>query len=343
MSRLRSSSIRIKAYAQVLIVFAAFQLSLSKDLHGKDASYSSTKYPVVMVPGALAFDNILGVLDYWYGITEEMRSLGADVYVTNLSSSAAHVQRGEELLEDIRVIRAMTGAEKVNLYAHSQGATAARYVASVMPHWVASVSCMNCMNEGTAFADSLDNFLSTSSRLKWIANIVGSTFFTLLEKLTVGAGDGDYNSPERRRQVAVHLMEAAGTDNFKEFNARFPEALSKQSCELLRSGKDYTEQGGEPVVNGVRYYSAGGDSVRTSLLDPLDTAFVPVIKLFYPTGHVWDGLVPACGHPLGDLVEGRYDINHFDAINQVMGIVSSGVHVPSLFTMQVNRLKNAGL
>jgi triacylglycerol lipase len=74
-----------------------------------------------MVPGASAFDNAFGILDYWHGITDELRDEGADVYVTNLSSLALHEIRGEELLTSAEEIIAITGAKKVNLIAHSQG------------------------------------------------------------------------------------------------------------------------------------------------------------------------------------------------------------------------------
>src|SRR6478736_646574 len=91
---------------------------LSSRAHAQSDSYAKTRYPIVMVPGAFSFDNILGVVDYWFGITDELRKQGAEVYVTNLSSSASNIRRGEELLEDIRQIRALTGASRVNLIAH---------------------------------------------------------------------------------------------------------------------------------------------------------------------------------------------------------------------------------
>jgi triacylglycerol lipase len=90
------------------------------DFWKKEPTYAKTKYPIVMVPAAFAFDNAFGILDYWHGITDELRDEGADVYVTNLSSLALHETRGEELLTSVEEIMAITGAKKVNLIAHSQ-------------------------------------------------------------------------------------------------------------------------------------------------------------------------------------------------------------------------------
>ena len=114
---------RDSLYGLLFVFLWIFSGATGLAAQGNHATYNKTKYPIVMVPGAFGFDSLLGGVDYWYGITDELRSRGAEVYVTNLSSSASHYQRGEELLEDIRNILALTGAKKLNLIAHSQGAT----------------------------------------------------------------------------------------------------------------------------------------------------------------------------------------------------------------------------
>ena len=306
------------------------------------SNYSKTKHPIVMVPGAFGFDNILGGIDYWYGITDELRNGGAEVYVTNLSSSADNIQRGEELLGDVRNILALTGASKVNLIAHSQGATASRYVAALKPDWIESISCFNCMNEGTAFADNILSFFNQHKLPKFIFNTAISAIFTALELITSIPKDGDYNSRGRGIQIAEDLAIAAGRDSFQNFNQLFPEALSPRTCAMQGNGKTYDAIGGQPKVNGIYYYSVGGSQVKTHNRDPIDTVVVPIIQLFYPDDQVWDGFVPSCGHPLGEMIESNYAINHFDAINHTMGLVKAGVNVPSIYSMQVNRLRNEG-
>ncbi len=306
-------------------------------------SYAKTRYPIVMVPGAFAFDNLLGVVDYWFGITDELRKQGAEVYVTSLSSSASNTKRGEELLEDIRQIRALTGADRVNLIAHSQGGPAARYVAALKPEWIESVNCVTCMNEGTEFADNLYKFLNKHSLLKFVVNVTLSGVFTALEIFSTSPADGSYNSADRGLQIAEDLVKAAGTNALKEFNQKFPEALSNLSCEQQDNGRVYKGVSGPSVVNHVSYFSWGGVDNVTNRLDPIDSVLVPIVRAFYPRqGRVWDGLVRSCGHPLGKLTEGFYPINHFDAINQTFGLVGSGIHVPTLYALNANRLRNEG-
>ena len=333
---MKSAILRLCIIASIIFHVSAYSQTGSQ-------SYTQTKYPIVMVPGAFAFDNVLGVVDYWYGITDKLRDQGAEVYVTNLSSSEQLITRGEELYEDIENILAITGAEKLNLVAHSQGATAARYVASLLPDRIASVSCFNCMNEGTLFADNLYKFVNKHRLVKAVVNTFLSGVFSALEVLSAGARDGEYNSRKKGIQIAEDLVDSAGTKSHANFNKLFPDGLSQLSCKGQNMGGSYEGVGGVSQVNDIRYFSIGGTASYTNKLDPLDMVLIPVIKLFYPKGHIWDGLVPSCGHPLGSLVEGFYPISHFDAINQAFGLVQSGVDIPSIYAIQANRLKLAGL
>ncbi len=320
------------------LVFGLFISNLA--LSSQD--YAKTKHPIVMVPGAFAFDSVLGVVDYWYGITEDLRAQGAEVYVTNLSSSASNIVRGEELMEDVRRILALTGAQKVNLVAHSQGGPAARYVASLRPDWVESISCVTCMNEGTEFADNLYSFLNKRRPLKWLVNLTLSAVFSALEVLSTQSKDGVYNSPQRPYQIAEDLVIAAGTQSLREFNQRFPEALPDENCEMQAQGAVYNGKSGPSRVNQVSYYSWGGTDEFTNAVDPVDILLVPTVRAFFPKSRIWDGLVRSCGHPLGTLTEGYYPINHFDAINQTLGLNSGALDIPTLYLIQANRLQREG-
>lgn len=306
-------------------------------------NYAKTRYPIVMVPGAFAFDNVLGVVDYWYGITDELRQQGAEVYVTNLSNSASNVKRGEELLEDVRKIRALTGAARVNLIAHSQGGPAARYVAGLHPDWIESVNCVTCLNEGTEFADNLYAFLNKNIILKWVVNVALSTVFSALDIFSSAPRDGSWNSASRGVQIAEDLVQAAGTEALDDFNKKFPEAMPSMNCAAQERGKVYKGASGAHVVNNVAYFSWGGVKDATNKADPLDNLLVPVVKAFFPKeSRVWDGLVRSCGHPIGTLTEGFYPLNHFDAINHAFGLTASGIDIPTLYALNANRLRNEG-
>ena len=101
--------------------------------------YTKTKYPIVLTHGMLGFDSILGV-DYWYGIPSSLRSDGASVYITEVSQLNTSELRGEELLDQVEEIAAISGKGKVNLIGHSHGGPTVRYVAAIRPDLVASVT-----------------------------------------------------------------------------------------------------------------------------------------------------------------------------------------------------------
>ena len=296
-----------------------------------------------MVPGAFAFDNAFGILDYWHGITDELRDEGAEVYVTNLSSLALHETRGEELLNSVEEILAITGAEKVNLMAHSQGASAARYVAALKPEWVASVSCAHCMNEGTHFAGNIDTAIEDGTILKTVGVGAFNVIFDFIEWGSAYPSDGDYNNDINENQDAKALLTSASLEDYNRFNALYPQAMPHVDCSEINNGIDGHAGGGDPVVNGVHYFSWGGYKEKTRVLDPLDAILVPVVKLFMPKDIPWDGLVPSCGQALGEFLRDDYRTNHYDAINQTAGMTAAFVDVPSIFVTQANRLKNTGL
>ncbi|MFT5593778.1 MAG: triacylglycerol lipase [Oceanicoccus sp.] len=307
------------------------------------STYAQTQYPIVMVPGAFAFDDAFGILDYWHGITDELRDEGAEVYVVNLSSLAFHEKRGEELLADIQEIIAITGAEKVNLMAHSQGASASRYVAAKIPHLIASISCSHCMNEGTHFAGNASEFLENNTLINFFTTAAVDTFFNFLEAGSAYPSDGEFNSDYRGTQSSQSLLIAASLDDYDRFNALYPQAMPTTDCSQINSGIGGHTGGGEELVDGVRYFSWGGNKTITNIFDPLDLTLIPVVGFFMPDNLVWDGLVPGCGQALGTLLRDDYPTNHYDAINQTAGITRLFVDVPSIFVTQANRLKNIGL
>src|SRR5688572_30177836 len=45
--------------------------------------YTETKYPIVLIPGILGFDSILGVVEYFPAIVEALAEDGAEVFVVS--------------------------------------------------------------------------------------------------------------------------------------------------------------------------------------------------------------------------------------------------------------------
>lgn len=78
---------------------------------GHLSTYTETRYPIVLAHGLFGFDSIAGI-EYWYGIPEELRRSGADVYVTQFSAANSTEVRGEQLARQVEQILAVSGAQK---------------------------------------------------------------------------------------------------------------------------------------------------------------------------------------------------------------------------------------
>ena len=120
-----------------------------------NCSYTKTKYPIVLAHGLFGFDQLFGVIDYFFGIPDALTDGGARVFVTQVSAANSSDVRGEQLLAQVEQIVAITGSPKVNLIGHSQGALDVRYVAGVRPDLVASASTVGGVNKGAELADFL--------------------------------------------------------------------------------------------------------------------------------------------------------------------------------------------
>src|SRR5437763_15631863 len=96
-------------------------------------TYTRTQYPTGLAPGASGFDSLFGILDYWFGIPEDLAAGGAKVFVAEVSQFNTPEVRGEQLIAQLEQIRALTGKPKVHLIGHRQRAFDVRYVATVRP------------------------------------------------------------------------------------------------------------------------------------------------------------------------------------------------------------------
>lgn len=63
----------------------------------------------------LELDKMFGLVDYFHGIPQELTQNGANVYATKVSSVNDTEVRGEQLLQQVKTISAITGKPKVNL------------------------------------------------------------------------------------------------------------------------------------------------------------------------------------------------------------------------------------
>lgn len=279
----------------------------------KPSNYADTRYPVVLVHGMFGFDSIIGV-DYWYGIAEDLRNNGADVYTTVVPALDSTIARGEALLPQVEAIAAVHG--KVNLIGHSHGGPTARYISRVRPDLVASVTSVGSPHKGSPVADVIVESPASS-----LANTLGDALGGLIDLISGGGYD-------QNMQASLQSLSTQGS---AEFNNFAPAGIPTSAC-----GE------GASSANGVRFYSWGGTGVVTNLLDPSDALLTITSAAFNFSAN--DGMVGRCSTHFGKIIRDNYFMNHLDEVNQALGLHSLFETDPkAVFKQHVNRLKNAGL
>lgn len=302
-------------------VMAALLLCLCSIGAHAQSNYTQTKYPVVLVHGLLGFDSVLGVYDYWYGIGNELKAGGAKVYTASVSASNYTEVRGEQLIRDLDTLRAVTGKQKFNLIGHSHGGPTTRYVASVRPDLVASVTVLGSPNTGAPMADAISTTLPPGSPLRTIVASFVNAFSGFLGALS---GNSD-------PQNALGALASLSTAGSTQFNARHPQGKPTTSC-----------GSGAATVNGIRYYSLSGTSVLTNIFDISDPLMGAGSLVFGFEAN--DGLVGRCSSHWGTVLRDDYGWNHLDEVNQFLGLRGLFSSSPaSVLRAQANRLKTLGL
>jgi triacylglycerol lipase len=302
-----------------LVALSSQAFSLFDFTRGND--YTETKYPIVLVHGMLGFDSI-GSIDYFYGIPEALSKSGAEVFVAVVSPMNSTELRGEQLLKQVEKILVITGAEKVNLIGHSHGGPTARYVASVAPEYVASVTSIGGVNKGSRTADLIRHKLPEGSVSEAVTAEVAKGAAMLIGLLSKS---GDL--PED----GIAVLDALTTEGSLAFNEKYPEGVPTSDC----------GDGDFLADNGVYYYSWTGASSVTNVLDPSDAALA-LTGITY--GGPSDGIVGVCSAHLGKVIRDDYKMNHLDEVNQVFGLHHLFETDPvTLYRQHANRLQLQGL
>lgn len=285
-----------------------------------NCTYTKTKYPIVLAHGLGGFDELFGVYDYWFAIPNALDDGGATVFVTTVSQLNSTAARGEQLIDQIEQIVAITGKPKVNLIGHSHGGLDVRYVAAVRPDLVASVTSVGSPHKGAALADFLRANVQNGSFTQSVLSLFANSLGTVLGLLSGSSNPQD----------AIAALDSLTTAGLATFNASYPQGVPTSAC-----------GNGAATVGGIRYYSWSGTGILTNALDVSDGAMA-LTSLVYPEAN--DGLVGRCSSHLGSVIRDNYFHNHLDEVNQVLGLVSIFESNPTtLFRNHANRLKNAGL
>ncbi|WP_369988322.1 esterase/lipase family protein [Pseudomonas xanthosomatis] len=291
----------------------------------------ATRYPLVLVPGMFGFVRLV-LYPYWFGIVPALRRGGAQVFPVQVSPLHSSEVRGEQLLAIIEDICRRTGAAKVNLIGHSQGALSARYAAAKRPDRVASVTSVAGPNHGSELADHLERTAPGDSPQ-------GRMLKAILHGLTVLMGWLETGWRRERLPVDVHAShQSLTTWGVDKFNQAYPQGLPE-----VWGGE------GPGEVNGVRYYSWSG-TLQPGLTDQGRNRFDGsnrfcrlFARSFVREKGQCDGMVGRFSSHLGQVIGDDYPLDHLDIVNQSLGAVGKGAEPVRLFTEHAARLRAAGL
>lgn len=186
-----------------------------------------TKYPVLMVHGIFFRDWQL--LNYWGRVPASLKRNGATVYYGNQQSARAIKDSAAELRAAILTVLEETGAEKVNIIAHSKGGLDSRYAISClgMDKYVATLTTVNTPHRGCDMVDFLLDKLPDSVA-QFIARKYNKLFTVLGDKapdFMAGVHDlsairaREYDkempdSPEVSYRSCMSVMSRAGSAGF---------------------------------------------------------------------------------------------------------------------------------
>lgn len=283
------------------------------------ATDARTAHPIVLAHGMMGFDR-MGDVSYWPGIVEALQARGAAVHVTRVAAFQSSEVRGEQLLAQVIAIAASSPTGKVNLLGHSQGGHAARYVAARRPDLVASVTAVATPVAGSEFADWMDGQVRRGT---WAASAILAVGERAGQFVNWASG-ADFPQDVRAALASLNSQGAA------EFNRRFPAAVPPEPC-----GQ------GETEVQGVRYFSWSGVGTFHHPLNLPDYIMSLTGQAF--VREQGDGLVGRCASHLGEVIDDRVPLNHFQIVNQMPGLHADGVDPVSLYLAHARRLRGLGL
>ena len=160
----------------------------------------ATNYPIVLAHGMGATDDMLGVIDYWWGIEGALEDEGANVYVTAVNCMDSTANKALQFKQQFLQVLAVTGKSKANIIGHSHGTIYTRYAISNLglASKVASHTSMCGPHRGSAVADVLINVLPDSG--EWL---VGATLDVVYAFLL---GDSSPNSLANAYDVSRPYM-----------------------------------------------------------------------------------------------------------------------------------------
>lgn len=165
---------RLLKFSSTLLLILSVMLVLAPGpaFSGGDPEPCATQYPVVLAHGMGASAEILGILDYWWGLDGVLEDEGADVYITSVNGMDSTANKAADFKAQYLEILAISGASKANIIGHSHGTIYTRYAVSNLGlgSKVASHTSIAGPHRGSVVADVIVGIVPDN--LEWL---VGDT------------------------------------------------------------------------------------------------------------------------------------------------------------------------
>ncbi len=171
----------------ILLTLIVFLLPSSAIARSSN-DYCETQYPIILAHGMAASATILGFIDYWGNIDTVLENEGADVYITSVNGMDSTRAKAESFKTQFLQIKAISGASKFNIIAHSHGALYTRDAISNLglSSYVASYTSIAGPHKGSSVADTVMGIVPNN--LEWLVGDTADFIYCWL------FGDTDPNS-----------------------------------------------------------------------------------------------------------------------------------------------------
>ncbi len=164
----------------------------------------STKYPIFMIHGMGFRDRKL--LCYWGRIPKILRQYGARIFFGNQDANASIEFNSALLKNSLEKCLAESGADKVNIIAHSKGGAEARFLASSlgMSRHIASITTVSTPHNGSS---TMDKIMKLPKPIMKAGSLITDVFMAI-------SGDS--------RPETYKCLEELTTSYMAEFNKKNP-------------------------------------------------------------------------------------------------------------------------
>jgi len=175
---------------------------------GPEPSGKPTTSPIVLHHGFMGSDTNIWSYN---GVAEALRADGHQVLETEVAPFDSVEARAQQLGDQIDAFLAETGADRVNLVAHSMGGLDARYLVAGLDdrNRVASVTTIASPHRGTRIADAYLELVpgEVDEAVDALGELVGDSFSDVGDHADIRAA-----------------MRDLSTDGLERFNERYPNA-----------------------------------------------------------------------------------------------------------------------